>query len=152
MYNNTAEQLFHTCLTSVIEDNLDEQSIVVIFGNLSKEKKRVVEQDGRVFLTINGSFFRAKMFFSPNTQEMSGLVVQVDEKPFTEMRASAKALYMQTTESPSSEGKMEWKKGLLGGKQQLIIKQFLGEPFQLIISYINIFGNYSVHFDKSPLK
>jgi hypothetical protein len=152
MSKNTAEELFDVCLANIVEDDVSEQRMVIYFGDLSKEKKRVIEPDGRIFLTINGNFFRAKMFFNSNAQKMTGLVVQTDKKPFAEMRACGRAFYMQTTESPTPGGKVEWKKSILGGKEQLIMKQFEGEPLQIVVSFINIFGNYTVHFDRTPLK
>ena len=91
------------------------------------------------------------MFFDVQYKAMRDLRIQTDEGSFTIMRAYGKSMYMQTLESPTPGIKVEWKKAFLGGKNSLIIKQFVAGNREVIVNFVNIFGNYYIYFNQGVL-
>jgi hypothetical protein len=146
-----AEQLFEICLGSIIEDGLTEADMLAIFADFTKNKTREPQEDGRLFLYIGGAFFRATMIFNARQKTMYSLNVEVGEQAFSEMRAFARAKQMQAMADPTEGVKVEWIKGMLGGKHQLVLKQFIGRPMEVVASFINIFGHRTVFFNQREL-
>lgn len=146
-----AEQLFEVCITAVIEDDVTEEEMLHNLGSFVKNQKREPQEDGRLFLTVGGAFFRAIMIFSAKSKVLNHLRVELGEQAFSEMRAYARAKQMQSVHNPIDGVKAEWKKGMLGTKHELVLKQFIGRPMEIAASFINLFGLRTVYFSQREL-
>lgn len=116
-----------------------------------KSQKREPQEDGRTFLTINGAFFRAIMIFTAKTKVLDHLRVELGEQGFPDMRSYARAKQMQAAADPIEGVKVEWNKRMLGTTHDLVLKQFIGQPMEVAVSFVNLFNVRTVYFAKREL-
>lgn len=146
------EQLFELFLVSVLEDDVTEEDMLLTMRHFVKSHKREPNDDGRMFLIVNGNFFQATMIFTAKTKILCHLRVELGERGFTDMRSYARAKQMQAAADPVEGVKVEWNKGMLGTKYELVMKQFIGRPMEVAVSFVNLFKVRTVYFEKRELR
>lgn len=145
------EQLFELCLVSVLEDDVTEEDMLLTMRRFIKSHKREPHDDGRLFLLISGHFFQATLIFTAKNKTLCHLRVELGERGFVDMRSYARAKEMQAAADPVEGVKVEWNKSMLGTKYELVLKQFIGQPMEVAVSFINLFNIRTVYFAKREL-
>ena len=67
---------------------------------------------------------------------------------FIEMRSHAKAMYQLMLQNPEHGIKPEWSNSLLFGKQEMVVKKFLGKPEEIVANFQGGFGDKYIFFTK----
>ncbi|GEO05559.1 hypothetical protein AAE02nite_32230 [Adhaeribacter aerolatus] len=137
------------------QSNSTEQDILDEFNNLIKKQKRERLENGKLLLTIYGTFFKATFSLDITTKTMKMLTVETRKEAFLEMRSYARAMQLRMYEDFHNvyrDVRTEWKKSFIPGKQEFILKQFMDEPpFEIVVSFNNIFGYCTVIFGQRKL-
>jgi len=146
------EELFLCCFYSLSLEELSEQKVMNVFSDFIVDHMRNVQKsDKRLFVTILGRFFRAKIEFKTEKGAMVRIDVQMGKENFVEMRSHAKAMYLLMLQNPEQGVKPEWSNSILFGKQEMVVKKLIGKPEEVVASFLGGFGEKHTFFYKREL-